>query len=415
METDVLFTKQVPICSQSFLGEKLEPTAALPNVSTTCGEFVPSFSNHGLCLTRNADTQDKIFRTSSHLSTFNETFIPSGYVQEVQNISEDPLQHHFTFMVDGNSYKDLRRGQDWNESSYNEFNIGVHLPTDIADIRGWNNKIINVATGYLTNIKIDLSKQDTDHNVRDLSVAERKCKFSDENDGLSTFKFYSKINCIFDCKLKVAEEVCGCRPWDYPIAHQTNDKLNIKESRICDFFGSSCFNDILRRTIEDECKIHCVPECNKIDLKLDINEKPLEKNRICLHKDKPFTNLELHIKKYIESQFSHENGLIASTKLIDINPEQRTMNLIKDILIKRNENESYYNNAKEASEKDCLGKLRSDIAVVIVSIDSPTYTKATKSMKVTWFDQLAVMGKIQFSFRINVEECNSRNVKNFTK
>lgn len=128
----------------------------------------------------------------------------------MKNIAEQPSEQHMTFIIDGDLFKNLKRGSlDWNRSSYTEFRVGLHSPTDIADIRGWDSKIINVPTGFITTIKVDLSEQEGDSSIRTVPVSKRGCKFNEENEDLWSIKWYSKINCFLDCKMDIAEKVCG--------------------------------------------------------------------------------------------------------------------------------------------------------------------------------------------------------------
>ena len=70
--------------------------------------------------------------------------------------------------------------------------------------------------------------------------------------------------------------------------------------------------------------------------------------------------------------------------------------MIRDILIKSNEETTHYVNETLAFEEDCKRKLKSDIAVVIVSIDSPTFTRTAQTIRVSSFDKLAIIGKTRF-------------------
>ena len=112
--------------------------------------------------------------------------------------------------------------------------------------------------------RIDAEKREADARVKRHPVSERQCKFEDEIEGLHFFTVYSKQNCMFECKLRVAEKNCGCVPWDFPAAENT---------KICNIFGNVCFqNELIRlkRDISDEKEslgtppCGCYPSCNKI-------------------------------------------------------------------------------------------------------------------------------------------------------
>ena len=396
---DPFYTKLIPTCIQRNLLSKFSPISAdtSQNDDSTCTDFIPSFSNHGLCLTKNGADLDTLFHQNEYLGTFKKVFNFQEYHKEIKNIAEQPSEQHMTFIIDGDSFKNLKRGSsEWNSSSYTEFRVGLHSPTDVADIRGWDSKIINVPTGFVTSIKVDLSEQKGDSSIRPVSVSKRGCKFNDENEDLSSIKWYSKINCFVDCKMDIGEKVCGCRPWDYPRKGQHNTIQTTDPVRICDFFGSSCFNKILSRNMEEKCKRRCSPECDKIGYKMVITKESLNlNNRICGFENQPYTNLEQNLKMYMLSQFWEDNIIRFSNvdsgyALASGPPEKRILNLMRDVL--SSQNVSYYSDQKKAFERDCKEKLNSDIAVVIVSIDSPTFDKTTKRVQVTMIDKLGVLG-----------------------
>ena len=390
---ELLFSRLVPICKQATLQTKAQSHYANKEVDMKCSDFLPSFSNHGICLTRNAANLDQMFTSNSHLSTFQSTFCPRHSYQEVENISRDRSKHYFSFFLDGNTYKDLRRGMDWNTSSNTEFNIGIHSPNDIADIRGWFNPIIKLPTGFITKINLKHSQLRSDESIRDIEIEQRECRFHDENGELSSVKWYSKINCLLDCSMELAENICGCRPWDYPTSENGNKTSNEGQLRICDFYGSSCFNRVLQQTVSSKCDTKCVPNCDQIDYSISIDVEPLDpKKTICSYFEEPITVLEFQIKKYVQALFSEQNWYGEVDYAFDSPPERRMMNLMKDILLQSNE--SYHSDEQEVFERECTEKLKADIAAVIVTIYSPTFTRMIKSVKVTDFDKLAIFGKL---------------------
>lgn len=55
------------------------------------------------------------------------------------------------------------------------------------------------------------SQIQTKPNVQELSVRQRKCKFFDDG-GLKTWPVYTKNMCIIECRMKVIQDNCNCRP-----------------------------------------------------------------------------------------------------------------------------------------------------------------------------------------------------------
>lgn len=72
-------------------------------------------------------------------------------------------------------------------------------------------------------------------------------------------------------------------------------------------------------------------------------------------------------------------------------PGRTLMKLIKDTLSQNNE--SYYIDEIKAFERDCRAKLETDIAGVIVIINSPTFSRIVTNVKVSYTEKLANFGK----------------------
>ena len=75
-------------------------------------------------------------------------------------------------------------------------------------------------------------------------------------------------------------------------------------------------------------------------------------------------------------------------------PDVLMMNKLKDILTSSTTVGSTNYTKNLAFERDCKRKLENDISVIVVSIDSPTFTKTKKISKGTIFDKLAYIGNI---------------------
>ena len=81
--------------------------------------------------------------------------------------------------------------------------------------------------------------------------------------------------------------------------------------------------------------------------------------------------------------------------------ESKMMNTIKDIL--ENRRIPYYFDEKYAFEEDCVGKVQSDLAAVVVSIGSPKFSRITKGVTITMVDKIATFGKIIMRQQINLQ------------
>ena len=304
----------------------------------------------------------------------------------------DSSDHQFGFLIDANRYKDLKRGVEWNKTSNILFEVALHSPFELSDMRGWANKRIVVQPGYVTTLKIDFHETKADELIRGIEPERRGCRFNDENDDLFTFQYYSKTNCLLDCMMEIAEHTCGCRPWDYPRAEEIENK---NSQHICEFYGNSCFNHILANKTNPECERKCISSCEEVSYSVIVSHEPLDpRGRICSYLRKPIDVVELQTKRHVRALFSEEVWPY-DKKFIFEPPKRRVMNVLKDILV--HSNNSFYpvENEKRAFERDCRSKIKEDLAVVIVIIDSPTFSRMKRNVKVTLSDKLALLGEFQ--------------------
>ena len=72
--------------------------------------------------------------------------------------------------------------------------------------------------------------------------------------------------------MEEAEKLCGCRPWDYPT---TVNQSKVRASRICDFYGNSCFNSVLENGLAQICQTMCVAGCNELKYTISMEKESI--------------------------------------------------------------------------------------------------------------------------------------------
>ena len=73
-----LYTKFVPLCKQSMLqDEAVANNQVSEDFILICSDFIPTLTNHGICLTKNAANLDGLFKSGDYLAKFKETFLHS--------------------------------------------------------------------------------------------------------------------------------------------------------------------------------------------------------------------------------------------------------------------------------------------------------------------------------------------------
>ena len=64
-------------------------------------------------------------------------------------------------------------------------------------------------------------------------------------------------------------------------------------------------------------------------------------------------------------------------------------------------------------EQNCIEKVESDIAAVVVSIHSPTFIRTTKHLKATFLDKLAYIGNFHV-VTLNLSCYKEYNIQSFS-
>ena len=83
-------------------------------------------------------------------------------------------------------------------------------------------------------LRVKPSMMTADNAVKGKRLSLRKCLFPDESQKLAYFNVYTEKNCLFECRLNLARQACGCLPW-----YLTMDTSN---SPVCGVLGNGCFH-----------------------------------------------------------------------------------------------------------------------------------------------------------------------------
>ena len=116
-----------------------------------CTDFRASFTNKGLCFTRNGGNFDTMFKPTAYSSAFKNIMIPGRENDSVRYSKGSGIQYQYTFVVDTNGHADLKIGTHRALTTDPSIQLGIHSPNDIADIKGSG---IDIHHGYETTIRI---------------------------------------------------------------------------------------------------------------------------------------------------------------------------------------------------------------------------------------------------------------------
>ena len=386
------------------------------NAPKDCFDFKPAFSDQGICFTRNAAPMEQIYKSTRYIQSFEKTFQFNKRSLAIKPNKGSGFQNLYSFIVDNGNYGELKRGMKIGnlgkdktyrlggmESPQAEFLISIHSPHDVADTVSNG---IKVQSGYETTIRVNLLEYHSTESVKGLHIDKRKCLFSDEHENSMLFLHYSKVNCEIECKLDYAERSCGCRPWNYPRPFKHHQKDS--ENPICNFFSSSCFHSVIKyEQVEKFCFENCFASCNEVKYTISTERVPLSFNEeMCTPLSKEIgnpsktTKASKSIKRSIWNhifRLPHVGNSNINANIIlylgQKNPKKyRWFKQTSTYNISKMVYDSLMNETLTDKEY-CIQKLMNDIAIVNVIVNSQSVVKLIQSVRVTFSDMLANIGR----------------------
>ena len=94
-----------------------------------------------------------------------------------------------------------------------EVSVSLHNPNEPANLRSTS---FEIPLGHTTTVYVTPKAREIDDSGKELKENERNCRLIEDNSELEIFKIYTQEACLFECKLKIAANKCGCIPWSYP-------------------------------------------------------------------------------------------------------------------------------------------------------------------------------------------------------
>ena len=207
-----------------------------------CNLFKRSFTTHGLGYTFNNEIENFAIKKNFRSTSFSPNI---GRIPSLMKSTNS--DHSLTVIIDVNDeevdryetskekYKKYEKYAIFGNSNENEIfpkpkevELSIHNPKEPADTHFIPIKSVRVPLGYSTTIFINPMAREIDESGKALPEFKRKCRLETDTDDLDVFNVYTKIACLFECKMKYSMRRCGCIPWNYPI--DMNDKVRSKLS-----------------------------------------------------------------------------------------------------------------------------------------------------------------------------------------
>ena len=124
--------------SQSIVPVCMQDSFSLP---MDCADFVPSFTNEGLGFTRNGANIETMYRPSLYRKDFKTTMLFNQTNAYLKFVKGSGINNQYTFLLNTNQYKDLRRGIKWNQTQKSQVKLAIHSPLNVADVKNLGVKI----------------------------------------------------------------------------------------------------------------------------------------------------------------------------------------------------------------------------------------------------------------------------------
>ena len=248
-----------------------------------CDDFQKSFSDEGVCLTKNFNINDLFYLNSEYGEVFNLR------KSKIVKAEGDRFEAKATFVLYTNSIninwrafsknanilKDLKNEEDWEIEDLSNIHLKIHSTSNIAMLAKDPKQrkrldSLKLKAGNEYTIRIKPLKQDVTENFERLDKTKRNCLLETEVPKGCQLKLYSLSNCHYECKTNYAMSLCQCCAWDFPLCYNKSSE--------CDVFGRTCFHNVMNRIMLDldkKCP-QCKPSCKKIEYESKIlSMKPL--------------------------------------------------------------------------------------------------------------------------------------------
>ena len=342
------------------------------------GTFSPVLTDAGLCEVHNAMPLSQTYRPNEFIELVQDMFnIYHNGTSEVANISGSGKYLERSIWLNVKPHQACTNASKATGSCGDASSKGYA----IASLNNWRDffsvvpNSIEVFAGSETVLKVRPVMHVASSNFRDLTLENRKCRFSNENPSGkdSMFTYYTQKSCMFECCLNFAVKETGCTPWDFP-RPRSHERLNVCtniDRKLADFYTAM-------KNKENILRCDCLPDCEETNYEIEIITKEIKIDDLC--------------RATGNKGSSREAILDYWRKDIDI-VSWRYKNFFS--------NPTWDTFSKLVNEADltmyeggevCKGVLRTDLAKLTIVIPNPTAMKVKKSVRVSFNDQLGMLG-----------------------
>ena len=200
-----------------------------------CDLFKWSFTTKGMGYTFNNEQEEILIKNNYRSTEFLHNVRRKPSLMKSTN-----SRHSLTVIIDSNaeeveSYEiDSKRNDFGIVLKPIEILVSLHSPIEPADNKIIPSTSLKIPLGSSTTFLITPRARKIDERAaKDLTEFERQCRLNTDTNNMDIFNIYTRVSCLFECKMRYAKKRCGCIPWNYPIE---KDKVRIS---YCSFIYSN--------------------------------------------------------------------------------------------------------------------------------------------------------------------------------
>ena len=186
-----------------------------------CNLFKRSFTTKGIGYTFNNEMEEDLIKKE-----FRDEVLSPNKGRRPSFMKSTNPRHALTVMLDINAEEVEDGGwtdEDGNVHEPKAIALSIHNPQEPGDNRFYPLTSVTVPLGYSTTFLITPIVRKIDESGKALTELQRKCRLDEDTDELDIFNVYTRVACLFECKMKHSIKRCGCTPWNYPV--NMNDKV----------------------------------------------------------------------------------------------------------------------------------------------------------------------------------------------
>ena len=206
-----------------------------------CNLFKRSFTTQGLGYTFNNEKENNLIKENFK----NSQFLPNTR-RDPSKMKSTSSEYSLKVVIDNNAEeieqyteslkKTYETKDEWFDQNSiiqkpKDIAVSLHNPKEPADTKFIPLNSVRIPLGYSTTFLIIPKAREIDESGKELKESYRNCRLEEDTESLEMFNVYTRVACLFECKMKYSTGKCGCSPWNYPV--NFNDKViyfQLKES-----------------------------------------------------------------------------------------------------------------------------------------------------------------------------------------